>query len=159
MMVIIDKGGGGMELTVPIVIVDGGICGLSRQRLPSTEAAVGWIRRWPCPVVMAPTQRSLASRYLSTLVVVDGGNGGMESTVSIVVVDDGDGGHCRLRRRSIAATAIAVFFNDGHHQWRRRWDGANGTAPIVILDSAGKDTIAVADDLIEGWRGGGEEVR
>ena len=37
---------------------------------------------------MAPTQCSLASRSLSTTVIIDGGNGGMEPTAPIVVIDD-----------------------------------------------------------------------
>ena len=55
----------------------------------------------PCEDGAGP--RSLASRSLSTMVIVDVGNGGVELTVSIIVVDDGDGGHCRLQWRSIAA--------------------------------------------------------
>ena len=37
--------------------------------------------------------RSLASQSLLTMVVVDGGNSGMEPTASIIDVDDGDGAH------------------------------------------------------------------
>jgi hypothetical protein len=83
-----------MEPAAPIVVVDGGIDSLCQQRSLSTEAAVGWIQWWPCPVVMARTQRSLASRSLSTIVVIDEGNGGMEPTASIIIVDNGDSNHC-----------------------------------------------------------------
>ena len=76
---------------------------------------MGWIRWWPCPALMAPTQRYLASRSLSATVVVNGGDGGMEPTAPIIVIDHGDGGHCRLRWRSIAAATMAVFIDDGHH--------------------------------------------
>ena len=34
-----------MELTAPIVVVDGGVGGLCQQRLSPTEAAVGWSQR------------------------------------------------------------------------------------------------------------------
>ena len=49
--------------------------------------------------LMAPTQCSSASRSLSAMVVLNGGDGGMEPTAPIIVIDHGDGGHCWLRRR------------------------------------------------------------
>jgi hypothetical protein len=131
-----------MEPTAPILIVDRGVGSLCQPGSLWMEALVGWIQRWPCPAVMVPTQRSLASRSLSMRVVVDGGNGGMELTAPIIVIDNDDGGHCRLHWRLIAAAAMAVFVEDGHHQQRRRWDGANRTAPIVVVDGSGKDAIA-----------------
>ena len=76
---------------------------------------MGLIRRWPWPALMAPTQRSLASRSLSTTVVVNGGDGGMEPTAPIIIIDHGSGGHCWLRRRSVAAVAMAVFVDEGRH--------------------------------------------
>ena len=108
-MVVFDGGSGGMEPTAPIIIVDGGVGSLL------TEAAVGWIRRWPCFALMAPTQRSLASRSLSAMVIVNGGGGGMEPTAPIIVINHGDGGHCWLRRQLIAASAMVVFMDDGRH--------------------------------------------
>jgi hypothetical protein len=92
---------------------------------------------------MAPTQRSLASRSLSAMVIVNKGDGG-EPTAPIIVIDHGDGGHCRLRRQSIAASVMAVFVDDGRHWWRRQWDGADSTVPIVVVDGNGKDAIAAA---------------
>ena len=103
-----------MEPMAPIIIVDGSVGGLCQRRSSSTEAAVGWIRQWPCPALMAPTQRSLASRSLSAMVIVNKGDGG-EPTAPIIVIDHGDGGHCRLRRQSIAASVMAVFVDDGRH--------------------------------------------
>ena len=115
MTVIVDGGGGGMEPMAPIVVVDGGIGSLHQQRLSLTEAAVGWIQRGPCPAVMVPTQRSLASRSSLTMGVIDGGDGGMEPMASIIVVDDGDGDHCQLQWRPIAAVAMMTIVNDGSH--------------------------------------------
>ena len=37
----------------------------------------------------------------------------MEPTASIIVIDHGDGGHCRLRRRSVVAAAMVVFVGGG----------------------------------------------
>ena len=104
-----------MDPTGPIIVVDGGIGGLCQRQSSSMEAAVGLIQWRPCPALMAPTQCSLASWSLSTRVVVNGGNGGMEPTALIIVIDHGNGGHCRLRRRLIAAAAMAVFVDNGHH--------------------------------------------
>ncbi len=104
-----------MEPMALIIVVDGGVGGLRQQRLSSMEVAVGWIQRWPCPVLMAPTQRSLASQSLLMTVVVNGGDGGMKLTALIIVIDHGDGGHCWLRRRSVAAAAMAVFVDNGLH--------------------------------------------
>ncbi len=133
-----------MEPVALIVVIDGGIGGLCQRRLLTTEATVGWIQWWPCPVVMAQTQHSLASRSLLMMVVVDGGDGGMELTASIIIVDNGDGDHCRLQWRLIAAARMAVFVNNGCHQQRWRWDVANRTAPIVVVDGDSKDAIAIA---------------
>jgi hypothetical protein len=104
-----------MEPTVLIIVIDGSIGGLCQQRLLSKEAAVGCIQQWPYPALMAPIQRSLASRSLLATVVVNGGDGGMEPTAPIIVIDHGDGGHCWLRRQSIAAATMAVFVNNGCH--------------------------------------------
>ena len=104
-----------MEPMAPIIIVDGGVGGLCQRRSSSTEAAVGWIQRWPCPALMAPTQCSLASQSLSVTVIVNGGDGGMEPTAPIIVIDHGNGGHCRLQRRPIAASVMAVFVDNGRH--------------------------------------------
>ncbi len=76
---------------------------------------MGWIRRWPCLALMAPTQRSLASQSLSATVVDNGGDSGMEPTAPIIVFDHGDGGYCWMRWRSIVVAATAVFANDGRH--------------------------------------------
>ena len=46
--VIFNGCGGGMEPMAPILVVDGGVGGLCQQRSSSMEAAVGWIRWWPC---------------------------------------------------------------------------------------------------------------
>ena len=60
------------------------------------------------------------------MVVVDGGDGGMEPTASIIVVDNGDGDHRQLKWQSIAAvfrrqwsslTEVAVGWS--------QWDGAD----------------------------------
>ena len=102
-----------MEPTAPIAVIDGSVGGLCQQRSSSTEAAVGWIRQWPCPVLMAPTQRLLACWSLSTMVVVNGGDSGMEPTAPFIVIDHGDGSHYLMWRRSIAASAMAVFVDDG----------------------------------------------
>jgi hypothetical protein len=40
--VVVYGGGGGIEPTAPIVVVDSGIGGLCQQWLSLTEAAVGW---------------------------------------------------------------------------------------------------------------------
>ena len=96
-----------MEPTAPIVIIDGGVGGLCQQRSSSTEAAVGWIQRWSCPVLMARTQCSLASQSSLTTVIVNGGDGGMELMALNIVIDHGDGGHCRLQQRLIAVAAMA----------------------------------------------------
>ena len=90
-----------MEPTAPIIVVDGGIGGLCQQRLLATEAALRWIRQWPCPALRALTQRSLASQSSLTTVVVNGGDSGMEPTAPIIVIDHGDGNNCWLWRRSI----------------------------------------------------------
>ncbi len=66
----------------------------------------------PCVDGADPT---LASWSLSTTVVINGGDGGMEPTAPIIVIDHGDGSHFRLQRRSIAAVAMAVFVDDGRH--------------------------------------------
>jgi hypothetical protein len=71
MTVVVYGGGGGMEPTAPILVVDSG--------------------------------------------VVDGGDGGKGPTVSIILVDDGDGDHCRLQWRSIAAAAMTTIVDDGRH--------------------------------------------
>jgi hypothetical protein len=65
----------------------------------------------------------------------------MEPMALIIVIDHGDGGHCRLQRQLIAEAATAVFINDGGHWQRGRWDGANSTAPIVVVNNSGKDAI------------------
>ena len=41
-MVVIDGGGGGMELTAPILVIHGGNGSLSWQGSLSMEVAVGW---------------------------------------------------------------------------------------------------------------------
>jgi hypothetical protein len=64
---------------------------------------------------MVLTQRSLASWSLLATVIVNGGDGGMEPTAPIIVIDHGNGGHCRLRRRTIAASAMVVIVDDGRH--------------------------------------------
>ena len=68
----------------------------------------------------------------------------MEPTAPIIVIDHSNGDHCRLQRWWIAAAAMAVFADDGLHRQRRWWDGADGVAPIVVVDSSGKDAIAAA---------------
>ena len=102
-----------MEPTVPIVIVDGGVGGLCQQRLLSMEALVGWIQWWPCPALMAPTQRSLASQFLLTTVIINGGDGGMEPTAPIIVIDHNNGGHCWLQQQLLVVAAMAVFVDNG----------------------------------------------
>ncbi len=47
--------------------------------------------------------------------VVDGGNSGKEPMASIIVVDDGNGNHCQLQWRSIAAAAMTTIVDDGRH--------------------------------------------
>ena len=76
---------------------------------------MGWIQQWPCPALMALTQRSLASQSLLTTVIVNGGDGGMEPTAPIIVIDHAGGSHCRLQRRLIVGLAMAVFVDDGCH--------------------------------------------
>jgi hypothetical protein len=132
-----------VEPTAPIVVVVDGVGGLCQRQSLSMEVVVGWIQWWSCPALMAPIQRSLAGRSSST-VIVNGGDSGMEPTAPIIVIDHGDGSHCRQQWRSIAAVTMAVFVDDGRHCWRRQWDGANGTALIVVVDGSIKDAIAAA---------------
>ena len=47
--------------------------------------------------------------------VVNGGDGGKEPTASIIVIDDGNGNHCRLQWRSIAAVTMMTIVDDGRH--------------------------------------------
>ena len=65
----------------------------------------------------------------------------MELTAPIVGVDSGVGSLCQQwlssmevavgwsqRRQSLSLmVAMAVFVDNGHCHWRRRWDGADGT--------------------------------
>ena len=158
-----------VEPMAPIIVIDGGVGGLCRRRSSLTEVAVGWSRRrqslsltaalavfvnkeaalgwiqwWPCPALMALTQRSLASQSLLLMVVVNGGNGGMKLTAPIIIIDYGNGSHCRLRWWWVVVAAMAVFADNGRHWQRRQWDGADGMAPIVVVDGSGKDAIAAA---------------
>jgi hypothetical protein len=70
------------------------------------------------PMVALPCVDGANPMFFGKPVFVDDGHcqwgaSGMELTAPIIVINHCNGGHCRLRRRSRAAAAMAVFVNDG----------------------------------------------
>ncbi len=94
-----------MELTVPIVVIDGDVGSLHRRRSSSAEAAMGW------------SQRRRIWQSLSMTINVNGGGGGIDPMVALPCIDGTDP----------TFFGKPVFVDKGRCQWRRQWDGADGS--------------------------------